>query len=169
MSNWIGPRVKQLWNYAMHVLHKFLGFNINTTAFCLGRSRLHLLILKSSVVSLFELTLRFLNFKIWTSEGSKSLKIHINNWIIILKPNLTPTLQAPHKTTIVLSSIQRHSWKARAEFEKVAYNQCDQIGRFFKVLGKFFLTKVAQIFGDFLGSKKPFRLSHFHLSSFFFI
>ena len=24
MSNWIGPIVKQLWNYAMHVLHKFL-------------------------------------------------------------------------------------------------------------------------------------------------
>ena len=36
MSNWIGPTVKQLWNYAMHVLH-------NTAAFCLGRSSLHIL------------------------------------------------------------------------------------------------------------------------------
>ena len=30
------PLYKQLWNYAMHVLHNFLGFNIHTTAFCLG-------------------------------------------------------------------------------------------------------------------------------------
>ena len=49
MSNWIGPTVKQLRNYAMHVLHNFLGFNTNTTAFCLGRSSLHLLLLKSSM------------------------------------------------------------------------------------------------------------------------
>ena len=28
MSNRIGPTVKQLWNYDMHVLHKFFGFNI---------------------------------------------------------------------------------------------------------------------------------------------
>ena len=48
MSNWIGPTVKQLWNYAMHVLYKFFGFNINTTAFCLCWSSLHLLLLKSS-------------------------------------------------------------------------------------------------------------------------
>ena len=41
---------KQLWNYAMHVLHKFFGLNINTTAVCLGRSNLHLLLLKSSMV-----------------------------------------------------------------------------------------------------------------------
>ena len=49
MSNWIGPTVKQLWNYAMHVLHNFFVFNTNTTAFCLGRSSLHLLLLKSSM------------------------------------------------------------------------------------------------------------------------
>ena len=49
MSNWIGPTVKQLWNYAMHVLHNFFRFNINTAAFCLGRSSLHLLLLKSSM------------------------------------------------------------------------------------------------------------------------
>ena len=24
MNNWIGPTVKQLWNFAMHVLHNFL-------------------------------------------------------------------------------------------------------------------------------------------------
>ena len=50
MSNKIGPTVKQLWNYAMHVLHKFFGFNINTTAFCLGQSSLHLLLLMSSMI-----------------------------------------------------------------------------------------------------------------------
>ena len=49
MSNLISPRVKQLWIYAMHVLHNFFGFNTNTTAFCLGRSSLHLLLLKSSM------------------------------------------------------------------------------------------------------------------------
>ena len=42
MNNWIGPTVKQLWKYAMHVQHNFFGFNINTTAFCLGQSSLHL-------------------------------------------------------------------------------------------------------------------------------
>ena len=25
MSTWIGPTVKQLWSYAMHMLHNFLG------------------------------------------------------------------------------------------------------------------------------------------------
>ena len=50
MSNWIGPTVKQLWNYALHLLHNFFGFNPNTTAFCLGQSSLHLLLLKSSMV-----------------------------------------------------------------------------------------------------------------------
>ena len=33
----------------MHALHNFLGFNINKTALCLGRSNLHLLLLKSSM------------------------------------------------------------------------------------------------------------------------
>ena len=42
MNNWIGPTVKQQWNFAMHVLHNIFGFNINTTAFCLGRYSLHL-------------------------------------------------------------------------------------------------------------------------------
>ena len=44
MSNWIGPTVKQVWNYAMNVLNNFFGFNIKTTAFCLGRSSLHILL-----------------------------------------------------------------------------------------------------------------------------
>ena len=34
------------------VLHNFFRFNINTTAFCLGRSSLHLLLLKSSMAEL---------------------------------------------------------------------------------------------------------------------
>ena len=37
------------FNYAVHVLHKHFGFNINTTAFCLGRYSLHLLQLNSSM------------------------------------------------------------------------------------------------------------------------
>ena len=44
MNNWISPIVKQLWNYTMHQLHNFLGFKINTTAFCF-------LLLKSSMTS----------------------------------------------------------------------------------------------------------------------
>ena len=48
MNIWISPAVKQLWNYAMHVMQK-IGFNINPTAFCLGRSSLHHLLLKSSM------------------------------------------------------------------------------------------------------------------------
>ena len=47
MNTWIGPTVKQLWNYVMYVLHKFLGFNLNTTAYCLCRSSLHFLLLKT--------------------------------------------------------------------------------------------------------------------------
>ena len=50
MYNWIGPKVKQVWNNAMHVLHNFLGFDMNTTAFYLGRYSLHILLLKSSIV-----------------------------------------------------------------------------------------------------------------------
>ena len=49
MNNWIGPTVKQLWILAMQVLHNLFGVNINTAAFCMGLSRLHLLILKSSM------------------------------------------------------------------------------------------------------------------------
>ena len=51
---WATGSAQQLWNYAMHVLHNFLGFYINTTAFCLGRSNLHLPILKSSMAYLIE-------------------------------------------------------------------------------------------------------------------
>ena len=48
MSKQVGPKVKQLWNVAMHVRHNFLGVVINTTAYHLGRYSLHLLLLKSS-------------------------------------------------------------------------------------------------------------------------
>ena len=44
-----GSAQQSTLDYAMYVLHKFFRFNINTTAFCLGRSSLHLLILKSSM------------------------------------------------------------------------------------------------------------------------
>ena len=43
------PTVKQLWNYPIHVLHNFFGFNINTTAFCLGLNSLQHLLQKSSM------------------------------------------------------------------------------------------------------------------------
>ena len=51
MNNSIGPTVQHAWNNSMHVVqHNFLGFDINTPAFCLGQYCLHLLPLKSSMV-----------------------------------------------------------------------------------------------------------------------
>ena len=50
-NNWIGPTVKHVWNDAMHVLHNFGEFDINTTAFCLGQYSHHLPLLKSSMPS----------------------------------------------------------------------------------------------------------------------
>ena len=32
LNNWIGSTLKQLWNYAIYVMLKFLGFNNKTTA-----------------------------------------------------------------------------------------------------------------------------------------
>ena len=43
------PKSKQMWNVAMHVLHNFGFFDINATAFHLGRYNLQLLLLKSSM------------------------------------------------------------------------------------------------------------------------
>ena len=48
--------------FAMHVLRKFFRFNINTTAFCLGRSSLHLLPLKSSMKEILSSQTEILNF-----------------------------------------------------------------------------------------------------------
>ena len=45
------PQSQQKWNDASHVLHTFLGVVINTTADHLGRNNLHLLLLKSSMVT----------------------------------------------------------------------------------------------------------------------
>ena len=42
--------VKRVWTYAMHVLHNFFRFVINTTAYHLCRYSLHLLLLKRSMV-----------------------------------------------------------------------------------------------------------------------
>ena len=47
MNNWISPTVKQIRNFTLHVLHNLFGCNITTTAFCLGRSCLHLVLLRS--------------------------------------------------------------------------------------------------------------------------
>ena len=48
MNERIGPTVKHVWNDAMHVVHTFLGVVINTTAYQLGWSSLHLLLRESS-------------------------------------------------------------------------------------------------------------------------
>ena len=53
MNNRIGPKVEQVWNVAMHVLHTFGGVVINSTAYHLGRNSLHLLLLKSSTELFF--------------------------------------------------------------------------------------------------------------------
>ena len=36
MNNWIGPTVEQLWKYAMHVLHNFLGVQHKHNSFLFG-------------------------------------------------------------------------------------------------------------------------------------
>ena len=51
MNNWIGPIVKHVWNDTMLVLHNFMSFVINTTAYRLDLYSLHLLPLKSSMDS----------------------------------------------------------------------------------------------------------------------
>ena len=55
MNNWICPTFKHEWNYAMHVLHKFLGFGISTTAQHLGRLSLHLVLRKNYMAQHFML------------------------------------------------------------------------------------------------------------------
>ena len=55
MNKWIGPTVKQLWNYAMHCCINLFEININATAFCFGRSSLHLLLLKSYMTRPFKM------------------------------------------------------------------------------------------------------------------
>ena len=53
MNNRIGSRVKHVWNDGKHVLHNFIGFVLNSTAYHLGQfSCLHLLLLKSSIIRL---------------------------------------------------------------------------------------------------------------------
>ena len=50
MNTWISRMVKRVWTYAMHVLHNFFRFVINTTVYHLCRYSLHLLLLKRSMV-----------------------------------------------------------------------------------------------------------------------
>ena len=47
------PNSQTTMECSMHVLHKFWGVNINTTAFCLGQYSLHLPLLKSSIAHQF--------------------------------------------------------------------------------------------------------------------
>ena len=44
MNNWIGPTVKHVWNNAMRLMWNIWVFDINSTAFRLGRYSLHLLL-----------------------------------------------------------------------------------------------------------------------------
>ena len=55
MNNRIDPKVKQVLNVSMHVMHNFLwgGVVINTTAYHLGLYSLQLLLLRSSMVGCF--------------------------------------------------------------------------------------------------------------------
>ena len=55
MNNWFGSTFKQVLNDAMNVEHYFEGFDINTTAYCLGQYSLHLLLPKSSKLKMFVL------------------------------------------------------------------------------------------------------------------
>ena len=57
----IGPKVKQVWNVAMHVVHNYFGFDINTTAYHLDRYNLYLLILKSSMS-------KFISFRLFEKQ-----------------------------------------------------------------------------------------------------
>ena len=99
MSNWIGPTVKQLWNDAMHVFNNFFGFNINTTAFCLGRSSLHLLILKSSMTQILVGSVnRFCYFGIFNDFhclGSPSQASSSDIWKILQKVYRSFSLMSP--------------------------------------------------------------------------
>ena len=45
--------------YAMNVLNKLFEFNINTTAFCLSRYSIHLLLLKSSMTEVLVSSIAF--------------------------------------------------------------------------------------------------------------
>ena len=55
MNKWIGPKAKQVWNSAMHVLHNVKGVVINTTAYHLGSYNLHLLLESSMVRIIFKI------------------------------------------------------------------------------------------------------------------
>ena len=90
MSNWIGPTVKQLWNYAMHLLHNFFGFDTNTTAFCLGRSSLHLLLIKSSIRHHFGVRCFIVLVPVWwvSAIGVSPQPL----WVFLGSPESTETL-----------------------------------------------------------------------------
>ena len=49
MNYWIGPTVKPVWNFVLHMLHNFLGCGIKTRAYHLRKYILHLLLLKISI------------------------------------------------------------------------------------------------------------------------
>ena len=99
MSNWIGPTVKQLWNFAINVLHNFLGLNISNTPFCLGRYSLHLLLLKSSMTELWRHPLAWflLKFHFFTLSSITALNI------------LNSTNARASRTTSTASAAVKHS------------------------------------------------------------
>ena len=75
MNNWIGSTDKHLLNDAIHMLHKFLWFDTNTTAFCFSQYSLHLLLLKSSMPLCDRKIMRLLSTGFFvTSLGNLSLR-----------------------------------------------------------------------------------------------
>ena len=82
MNEQIGPKVKHVWNSALQVLHNFLRFVINATAYPLGRYRLHLLHLKSSVGMVFVYEERVIQFVRLNDPTSQVKKMIL--WTIIV-------------------------------------------------------------------------------------
>ena len=108
---------------------KLFGFNTNTTAFCLGRSSLHLLLLKSSMAGLI----------CEENRGTGQLNVHSR------LPNLFVLRLNKLNLFHFLPLIWQSGNFSFARFSDVLtlqchhHQQCDQIGRFSKVLGiKFF-------------------------------
>ena len=156
MSNWIGPTGKQLWNYAMQVLHNFWGLNINTTAFCLGQSSIHLLLPKSSMTIHFKWLKNYQTYYVaftpWRITGRQMAVYLFKNIFLVHKwaslpisfmPPKTLRVNGPLKTVLVylVCSVTRF---------------CDLLdfGQLFKALDTINLPKSPTVLGNFcVGAK----------------
>ena len=116
MNNRIGPTVKQVWNVVMHVLLIIVGFVINRSAH-LGRYSLHLLLLKSSMVSV---------------RGHLTKLIFLANLIFRHKQKELITIRFLFFITLIWIGQTRTMGLFFAKLSHVGCpcNQCDQVGRF---------------------------------------